>query len=97
MRRQIPRGPEDLVCPLHKKPMEAVCHRCPLWVQLRGTNPQTGQEVDEWQCAFTANVLMTIEVANQARQGGAATESFRNEFVALAERGRRPNNMIEGH
>lgn len=78
---QIPRGPENLVCPFHKKPMEQVCHKCPLWTQLRGMNPNTGQEVDRWDCALAHMPMLLVENSQQSRQTGAAVESFRNAMV----------------
>ena len=83
---QIPHGPDTLVCPLHKEKMAKVCHKCPLWVMLRGTNPNTGKEVDEWQCSLSALPMLLIENAQQARQAGAATESMRNEIVKRMDR-----------
>jgi predicted Ser/Thr protein kinase len=98
--RQIPRGPEHLVCPLHKKSMELVCHQCPWWTQVRGANPNTGEEVDRWDCSIALLPLLNVEVAQQVRQGAAATESFRNEVVRRADAHRAlPNGtpiMIEG-
>ena len=79
--RQIPRGDEHLNCPLWKKSMDQVCHKCPLWVQLRGRNPQTGEEVDSWQCSLASLPMLLIENAQQTRHNGAATESMRNEIV----------------
>jgi hypothetical protein len=49
---------------------------------VRGTNPNTGAEIDEWRCAFTWLPMMLIETSKEVRQGAAATESFRNEMVA---------------
>jgi hypothetical protein len=66
-------------CPLIKK--ECVQLRCAWFTQLRGVHPQTGQEIDEWMCAISAMPMLQIEVAKEARQGAAATESFRNEMV----------------
>ena len=66
-------------CPLIKK--DCVQLQCAWFTQLRGTNPQTGQEIDEWLCAIAAMPMLQIEVAKEARQGAAATESFRNEMV----------------
>ena len=66
-------------CPLIKK--DCVQLQCAWFTQLRGTNPQTGQEIDEWLCAISAMPMLQIEVAKEARQGAAATESFRNEMV----------------
>jgi len=93
---QIPRGPEHLVCPLHKAKMSKVCHTCPLWVQLRGKNPNTGQEVDKWDCSLATLPILLVENAQQARQHSAATESMRNEIVKRMDR---PISIpqIEGH
>jgi len=80
---QIPHGPDNLYCPLHRAKMAKVCHTCPLWVQLRGINPNTGAEVDHWNCSLSALPMLIVENANQSRQNGAATESFRNPMVQL--------------
>ena len=77
----IPLGNHDLICPLHRCSMDRVCHKCPWWTQLRGINPNTGAEVDDWQCAMSLLPLLLIDVAKESRQGAAATESFRNEMV----------------
>jgi len=50
-------------------------------MQLRGTNPNTGQEVDDWGCAMAWMPVLMIENSQQQRQTGAAVESFRNEVV----------------
>jgi hypothetical protein len=68
-------------CPLIKK--DCIQTQCSWFTQLRGTHPQTGQEIDEWLCAVAALPMLQIEVAKQARSGAAATESFRNEFVNM--------------
>jgi len=68
-------------CPLIKK--ECVQLQCAWFTQLRGTHPQTGAEIDEWMCAISAMPMLQIEVAKEARQGAAATESFRNEMVKI--------------
>ena len=81
MSRKIPRGEDHLNCPLWQKPMSEVCHKCPWWVEVRGANPQTGEDASDWQCAITWGPLLAINIAQQARQTGAAVESFRNETV----------------
>ena len=50
-------------------------------IQVRGTNPNTGQEVDEWDCSIKWLPMLLIENSQQQRQTGAAVESFRNEMV----------------
>jgi hypothetical protein len=52
-----------------------------MYIQLRGTNPNTGQEVDNWKCSIAWLPILMIETAQQTRQAGAAIESFRNEAV----------------
>jgi hypothetical protein len=66
-------------CPL----IQADCKglECSWFTQVRGHNPNTGKEVDEWGCAVTWLPVMLIENAQQSRQTGAAVESFRNEMV----------------
>jgi len=54
---------------------------CAWFSQLRGTNPNTGKEVDEWGCAIAWKPRLMIENSQQQRQTGAAVESFRNEMV----------------
>jgi hypothetical protein len=71
-------------CPLIKK--DCVQFKCAWFTCLRGTNPNTGKEVDEWLCAVSALPMLQVETANQSRQGAAATESFRNEMVKAHER-----------
>lgn len=66
-------------CPL----IQADCKGldCSWFTQVRGTNPNTGQEVDEWACAVTWLPMLMIENSQQQRQTGAAVESFRNEMT----------------
>jgi hypothetical protein len=66
-------------CPLIKK--QCIEHKCAWFTQVRGLNPNTGAEVDEWACAIAWMPVMAIEVAQKENQTGAAVESFRNEVV----------------
>ena len=68
-------------CPLIKK--DCIGLQCSWFTQLRGTNPNTGKEIDEWGCAMTWLPVLLVENAQQSRQAGAAIESFRNEVVAI--------------
>lgn len=70
-------------CPLIKK--DCVQLKCSWFTLLRGMNPNTGKEIDEWVCAVAALPMLQIEVAKEVRQGAAATESFRNEVVGVAQ------------
>lgn len=58
-----------------------ILYRCPLFVKLRGKDPQSEQEIDEWRCAIAWQPILAIENVQQSRQTGAAIESLRNEMV----------------
>jgi hypothetical protein len=66
-------------CPLIQADCKGI--QCSWFTQVRGTNPNTGKDVDEWGCAVTWLPVLLIENAQQSRQSGAAIESFRNEMV----------------
>lgn len=69
-------------CPLVKgkcKEME-----CLFYTQVRGTNTNTGQEVDEWACAVSWIPTLLIENSKQQRSTGAAVEGLRNEVNSQA-------------
>ena len=78
---QIPRGDSGLICPLHKKSMEEVCHTCPLWVQIRGTDPQTGETIaEEWNCSLAWLPTLLVENSMQTRQGAASSDKVATEI-----------------
>ena len=70
-------------CPLLKK--DCVGLQCAWFTQVRGHNPNTGTEVDEWSCAIVWLPVLLIENSQQQRSTGAAVESFRNEMVKANE------------
>ena len=69
-------------CPLIKEECKGL--ECIFFTKLNGTNPQTGQLVDEWACAIAWLPMLLIENTKETRQGAAATESLRNNIHALA-------------
>lgn len=71
-------------CPLDGfKPCRQL--ECGWFTQLRGVNPNTNKEVDEWGCAMAWVPMLLVENSSQSRQVGAAVESFRNEMVRSNE------------
>lgn len=58
---------------------------CAWFMSIRGKNPNTGEDVDEWGCAMAWMPVLMIENSQQQRQTGAAVESFRNEMVKANE------------
>lgn len=80
-------------CPLGAKCEEVkmvegrqVMFRCPWYTQVRGFDVNTGQEKDHWGCAIAWMPTLMVNTANEARQGAAATESFRNEMVGAQQK-----------
>ena len=67
------------LCPLIGEDCRGL--ECSWYTQIRGQNPQTGEDIDEGGCAGTWLPTLLIENAQMQRQTGAAVESFRNESV----------------
>ncbi len=59
--------------------VECLKHECQKYVQLMGTNPQTGVQEAKWDCADAFVPMLLIENSNMVRGTQAAIESFRNE------------------
>jgi hypothetical protein len=78
---QIPHAEPGFICPLHKVDMELVCHKCAWWTKVVGKHPQTGENVDQWQCAIATLPMLLVQNAQQTRQAGAVMQAFRNDVV----------------
>jgi hypothetical protein len=78
-------------CPLIKDKCKQL--DCAFFLQVRGSHPQTGAPVDEWDCAIKWLPVLMIENTNTARGTQAATESMRNEIV---ERMDNPPHHVPG-
>jgi hypothetical protein len=71
-------------CPLNNfEPCKQL--ECAWFLKIRGSNPNTGEDVDDWGCAIAWMPVLLIENSQQQRQTGAAVESFRNEMVKSNE------------
>ena len=57
---------------------ECLKHDCALYINVVGVSPQTGQEINQWDCSHAWTPLLLIENSIQQRQTGAAVESLRN-------------------
>ena len=84
----MPKGKKELevvlTCPLGSECEEIKdnkIHRCMWYTAVRGTNPNTGEEVDEWNCAIAWGPILQIETSQTQRGVSSALESFRNETV----------------
>jgi len=73
-----------LTCPLGSKCEEIKdnkLHRCVWFIELKGKNPQTGEDLDERACAIAWLPILQIEVANVNRGVHSALISIREETV----------------
>ena len=55
-------------------------HGCEWYIQVQGTNPQTGAMMDKWGCSISFLPILLIENSQQQRQTAASIDSFRNEM-----------------
>ena len=58
---------------------------CAWYTKIAGTNPQTGDSVEEWGCAVAWIPFLQVDNSKAVNQQGAAVESFRNEMVRMNE------------
>lgn len=79
-------------CPLGAKCEEVkqengkpVLYRCPWYTQVRGTDMNTGKEMDNWACAIAWLPTLMINTANEARKTTVATEDFRNRMMDVRQ------------
>lgn len=78
----------EITCPLGSKCEEIkndTLHRCRWYTQVQGMDPQTGEQLDKWDCAIAWIPILTIEMSRTNRGQTAALESFRNEMIKSAE------------
>ncbi len=58
---------------------------CRFWVTVQGKHPQTGEMVNNGDCAMAWMPVLLIENSKINRETGAAVESMRNEGVTTGE------------
>lgn len=76
---QKPKNPRDLICHDHGKHVSKVCHRCPKYILVRGSDPQTGNDVDTWDCADAWAPTLLINIANAIRKTDAEVSALRQD------------------
>ena len=67
-------------CPLWRKDVSKVCHTCAWFTRIQGYHPQTGEPLDQWLCAQSAQVLATLDAGKAATAGAATTQELRNDL-----------------
>jgi hypothetical protein len=56
-------------------------HKCVMYTQIQGSDPQTGEPINRWGCAIAWMPTLTIEVAQKVNQSSSAVDSMKNEMV----------------
>lgn len=79
---------KKILCPLLKKPciedgtiIDGELCACKFWIKIVGKHPQTGADIDMYDCSHSWLPILMIENTSKQRETGAAIESFRNEMV----------------
>tara|TARA_R100000655_G_scaffold102108_1_gene147743 strand:- start:1247 stop:1492 length:246 start_codon:yes stop_codon:yes gene_type:complete len=70
-------------CPLIQRKCKK--HKCKFFIQIVGKNPNTGENINQFDCAVSWLPILLIEGSQQTRQTGSAIESFRNEMVKISQ------------
>lgn len=70
-------------CPLIQKKCKE--HKCKFYIQITGTDRQTGQQINNFDCAVAWLPVLLVENSSVGMSAGAAIESFRNEMVRMNE------------
>jgi hypothetical protein len=71
-------------CPLGSKCEEVKdgkIQRCAWYVPIQGPHPQTGEQMDKFDCSMAWMPLLTLEVSKWTYSTGGAVESFRNQMM----------------
>jgi len=72
---------ENLICPFLNKP--CIKNKCNLYVKIQGMNPQTGKDVDIWDCVIKITPLILIDHTKHLENLRACNEQTRNEVIKL--------------
>ncbi len=82
---------KDIKC--HHTAFEKRCfdmvveHRCRKWCHFLGKHPQTGADIDAWDCRDQLEHLFWIEAARQQRGTTASVDKLANEVAKANDSG----------
>jgi hypothetical protein len=71
------------ICPLLSsggKKVKCIEHDCHLWTHIIGRNPQTGAEMDRWDCAISWLPVLLVENAGEQRKTQASIQHLNNQL-----------------
>lgn len=73
-------------------------HRCRKWCHFLGKDPQTGADIDVWDCRDHLEHLFWIEAARQQRGTTASVDKLANEVAKANDSGMASALMgLNGH
>jgi hypothetical protein len=82
------------ICPLMKS--ACIKAKCMWWTHIMGKHPQSGQDIDMFDCSMRWIPVLLIETSKEMRQAAAATESLRNQNVGVAQQLVAALNQVAG-
>lgn len=71
------------ICPFLNKP--CIEKDCILFVNVQGKHPQTGKDIDMWDCSFKIQNLLLMEHGRQLEGLRIVSEETRNQTIKTAE------------
>ena len=74
----------ELTCPLGstcEEVKDGKIHRCRWYTKVIGKNPQSEEQIEEWNCAIAWLPILQVETSQTNRGQTSALESFRNETI----------------
>lgn len=92
-RTEKPKRMGDELCPLFRKRVADMCHRCAWYKSMTVAKPETPQDTFEhWDCAITLNLIVSRDAAAAVNGLQGATEGFRNELAGNMSRHEKTTN-----
>jgi hypothetical protein len=76
-------GKDKADCPFWRGPCKE--HACRLYIQVMGTNPNTGEQINKFGCSFEFLPMLMIENSQQQRHTCASVDGLRNEVARSNE------------
>jgi len=73
-----------ITCPLGsvcERIVDGKLERCAWYVKMVGTNPNTGEDVDEARCAIAWQPLLAVDTNGKLDQTVSSVQSMRNETI----------------
>lgn len=71
------------ICPFIKGP--CLEHDCVFYVKVQGKHPQTGKDIDYWDCTFKIQSLLLMDHGRQLEGIRIVSEETRNQTAKTSE------------